>query len=547
MTRRMVVYLAVVALAIVLLLVLRQRKRAFIAAQVELLQSDDTQEATVARKTLQKVGRSAVRAVCPLLEDEDEAVRTRAALTLANIGHARATGPLMEAAQRGDFPAADALIFMKHPRAWEARAWAYGRLGDAALEELQLRSPVGGRPPTAPAIAWGEPPLRSFRPASREVIHWPQSLEGRSWPQGLGGPWRLGAWRDADADSWYTKALERHQFAEVLAGRARLRELSGEYAEAAEDYNSALELAPESQTARTGKARAQRLAMLRRSMEELLGGVSVQPVLLHPTWRHGDVEHCVGVVRWSQSGRPRDSAARKLVAFRCERRSAENATIVPTGSVPVFATTDLPSTGSATAHVGIVRLEPGEAAAIAVVRAVGPSTVRAVLTFSYDVTLHRLEGELLMPMLRVDSAAVPWVGDLDEDGDAEIVTWHWLTYPTPSTTGIPWPTIRSLVNGRYEIRTEHFPSLFEDVASVLVEREREYPLDSSLSDGLGQAYEVLAKKDLAIAAYQRAEKKHLEMADRMAKKGESEQARLHRRAALAVKDRRLRLEPSGGS
>lgn len=537
MTRRMVVYLAVVALAIVLLLVLRQRKRTFIAVQVQLLQSRDGQEATEARKTLQKVGRAAVRQVCALLDHEDEEIRARAALTLANIGHARAADPLMEAAKRGDFPAADALIFMRHRRGWEARAWAYYRLADRALEELELRPPLGDRPPTAPWIDWSKPQAQ-FRPASHRVVHWPETLL------------MYGAQpRPTDPKALYDQALlgSRPRPVGAYIGRARLQELPGEYADAADDYGRALERAPESRAAKRGKARAERLAMLRGKMEELLGGVSVWPVLLHPTWRRGDVEHCVGVVRWSQLGRPRDSAARKLVAFRCERRSAENATIVPTGSVPVFATTDLPSTGSATAHVGIVRLEPGEAAAIAVVRAVGPSTVRAVFTFSYDVTLHRLEGELLMPMLQVDSATVPWVGDLDEDGDAEIVTWRWLTYPRASTTGMPWPTVRSLVNGRYEIRTEQFPSLFEDVAAVLVEREREYPLDSSLSDGLGQAYEVLAKKDLAIAAYQRAEKKHLEMADRMAKKGESEQARLHRRAALAVKDRRLRLEPSGGS
>lgn len=126
--RRVLPYLALVALAVGLVFVLRHRKRQFVAAHVELLQCEDAEEAKEARKRLQRIGRSAAPPVCAVLEHEDPEVRARAALTLANIGHAAACGPLMEAAKRGYFAAADALAFMKHPQAKKAPAWAWCRL-----------------------------------------------------------------------------------------------------------------------------------------------------------------------------------------------------------------------------------------------------------------------------------------------------------------------------------------------------------------------------------------------------------------------------------
>jgi len=115
--RRILALMPGVGLILVLGLVLQWRKHVFIAGQVELLQSEDPGAAKAARNSLQRIGRSAVRPVCALLAHEDEQVRARAALALANIGHAAACGPLMQAAKRGDFAARIALTTRYRERA----------------------------------------------------------------------------------------------------------------------------------------------------------------------------------------------------------------------------------------------------------------------------------------------------------------------------------------------------------------------------------------------------------------------------------------------
>ena len=540
--RRIMMYLAVVALAVALVFVLRARKRAFVAAQVELLQSDDRAQAEEARKRLQRVGRSAVRPIIPLLEHDDDDVRARAALTLANIGHPAAAGPLLEAARRGDFPAADALAFMKHPRASQARAWAYCRLGERALEEFTQRLPLGGRPPTEPCVNWGEP-RAPFRPHSCQMIEWPASLF-EAYAYGS-----LSIEDPRSADRPYRKAMQQTQLLEGIMGRARVRELCGEYQEAAEFYDQALAVAPGSKTAKARKADAERLAALVRSMQELLPrDYRIERVLTHPTWRKGSVSRHIGVASWAYRSYAVGSIAAKLVLFRDDGERLEKASVAP-----LFSLRELPRAAYLPpAYVDVIRPDATRSAEVVAIRA---GLNRRYLWQrrrwtrrpwqpphgTYDMLVFRVEGQRLVKAFQASSVAMPWVGDLDNDDDPEIVTWR------PTTLNISpypplWPTVHTSVNGQYEDRTEQFPSLFEVIASVLAAKEAQYPRDPKLPDYLGRAYEILGKKEPALEAYRRAERKYRETAERKMKKGDAQQARLHREAAAEVREHCLRLE-----
>jgi tetratricopeptide (TPR) repeat protein len=535
--RRLVVPLILVALAIALLFVLRERKRQFVAAQVQLLQSDDPQIATQARQRLQRIGRSAVRPVCALLEHEDEDVRARAALSLANIGNPAACGPLMEAAKRGDFAAADALAFMKHPRAAEARAWAWSRLGDKVLEELALRLPVGGRQPTEPCIDWWEWRRRPFVPMPHTATNWPRG------PYGMGWSWQ---WLDAGAlavkgyetpvaaDSCYDQALRCFPLAGAYIGRGRLRELCGDYAGGAELYGEALRLAPESQPVHRAKARADGLAALARQMEELLPRrFRIHRILTHPQWRRADAAYYVGVTKWADDRFPLLGDASEFVLFRRQGdRLAKLSQGPDVGAwqrrlsgvcIPMYAALVVPQPGAPPAAVLISRLY-------------------ARRVYPHRVSMYRLANETLIKTLELTSMAMPWVGDLDDDGDAEIITWRPASLEPFVWAAVPWPMVHTLVDGAYQVRTEQFPSLFPEVARTLAAAEGRYPPDAKLPDHLGRAYEILGQRDAALAAYRRAEGKYVATADRMQSKGHTRQARLHRQAAATVRGRRLRLE-----
>ncbi len=545
--RRVVMYLAVVALAVALVFVLRARKRAFVAAQVELLQSDDRTQAQEARKRLQRVGRSAVRPIIPLLQHKDEEVRARAALTLANIGHPAAAGPLLEAAKRGDFPAADALAFMKHPQASEARAWAYCRLGENTLEEFTQRLPLGGRPPTEPCVNWREP-RAPFRPHSCQMIEWPASLFD-AYAYGS-----LSIEDPRGADRPYRKAMQQTQLLEGIMGRARVRELCGEYQEAAEFYDQALAVAPGNKTAKVRKADAERLAALVRSMEELLPrDYRIERVLTHPTWREGSVSRHIGVASWAYRSYAVGSIAAKLVLFRDDGERLEKASVAP-----LFSLRELARAGYLPpAYVDVIRPDAKQPAAVVAIRT-SLNRPRAWRRSRWtrrqwgpphgtcDVLLYRVGKRGLLRTLQASSVAMPWVGDLDNDDAPEMVTWR------PTTLNISpypplWPIVRAFVNGQYEDRTEQFPRLFEVVTSVLAEKEAQYPRDPKLADYLGRAYEILGKKEPALEGYRRAERKYRETAQRKMKKGDAEQARLHREAAAEVRARCLRLEGLGRS
>lgn len=523
--RRIVGVALLIVLAVVLLLVLRQRKRAFIAAQVELLQSDDPQEATAARKRLQRIGRSAVCPVCALLEHEDEEVRARAALTLANIGHAAACGPLTEAAKRGELPAADALAVMKHPEAREARAWAFCRLGDEAVDELRRRLPIGGGPPTAPC-ALRSPPRRPFQPVPRKQSAWP----GRGWSLfSLATFARAGeqeasvavVFQQPSVQGWYDRSLEVHPLPQAFIGLGRLQELRGDYARAAESYAAASELASGNETAREGRRRTERLAALAREMAALLqSGHRIDRILSHPSWSEGDTTHYVASTRGSYGPLRLVKGSGGIDLFRERRGRLEHL-----GVVPAFPTRQRRWAGMA-AYVGVVALDKGERAVLAVVVETQPIPDR----YDYHLGLHALRDGRLVKTLELASVGLPSVTDLDDDGDAELITWRWAVhYPISMARSVLWPIVRARVGDRYEVRTEQFPSLFEPVARELRLFELGYaPGDPKVSERLGRAYEILGETAEAIAAYERAERKYEEASQQQ--------------SAASVRERRLRLE-----
>lgn len=523
--RRIVGVALLIVLAVVLLLVLRQRKRAFIAAQVELLQSDDAQEATAARKRLQRLGRSAVRPVCALLEHEDEEVRARAALTLANIGHAAACGPLMEAAKRGELAAADALAVMKHPEATEARAWAFCRLGDEAVDELRRRLPIGGGPPTA-SCALRSPPRRPFQPVARKESPWP----GPGWSLLSLGAFARAAeeelrvaviFRQPSVQGWYDRSLEVYPLPEALIGLGRLQELRGDYARAAESYAAASELTSGNERARQGRRRTERLAALAREMAaHLQSGHRIDRILSHPSWSEGDTTYYVASTRGSYGPLRLVKGSGGIDLFR-ERRGR----LQHLGVVPAFATRQRGWAGMA-AYVGVVALEKGERAVLAVIVETQPIPDR----YDYHLGLHALRDGRLVKTLELASVGLPWICDLDGDGDAEVVTWRWAVhYPISMARSVLWPIVRARVGDRYQVRTEQFPSLFEPVARQLRLFELGYaPGDPKVSDYLGRAYEILGQRELALGSYERAERKYAAQGDRQ--------------AAADVESRRLRLE-----
>jgi len=529
--RRALSIFVLVAIAITLFLVLRERKRQFIAAQIELLQSNDPEQASQARKALQRIGPSAVRPVCALLEHEDEEVRARAALTLANIGHPAASGPLMAAAKRGDFPAAHALEFMKHPRATKARASLNCRMGNRALEELERRLPTGGARPTDPWVRVSAP-RRPFQVPGRSVIQWPGGGDAPAWL----------ASQPHQVERWYRPALDNADLPEAALGCARLYMVCGDHARAAGMYARALELAPDNQAARSGRAQADRLVRLKQSMSSVVGRrVRLRAIFTHPSWRDGDATYYVVIAAGGPSGIAIRYPTPKSILFRSSAQGPEKAG----EGIPAFTTAERAAAGQRLrAHTGIVERGPGQSALLVVIRGLAPWQPS---NNAHDVVLYRPSPAGLVKVLQKPSSEMPWVGDLDDDGDAEILTWRRTSWEPPGGPARPWPIVRTLVDGRYEVRTEQFPSVFPDVLRELTKWEPAFPLDPKLPDHVGRAYEILGQTESAIAAYQRAEQKYRATADRAQKKGQAQQARLHREAAEAVKQRRLRLESKGGT
>jgi hypothetical protein len=110
--------------------------------------------------------------------------------------------------------------------------------------------------------------------------------------------------------------------------------------------------------------------------------------------------------------------------------------------------------------------------------------------------------------------------------------------------------VRALVSGRYEVRTERFTSLVADVAAALSKLEQrlqeggnhtppDYP---SVPEYLGRAHEILGNDDLAIAAYERAERKYLAWAAEFERHRREREAEAYRQGAASVRARRLLLQ-----
>lgn len=532
--RRVVVPLILVAVAIALFFVLRHRKQQLIAAQICLLQSEDPTKSEAARKVLQRIGRSAVRPVCALLDNPEARVQRIAALTLANIGDPAAGGPLMEAAKRGGFAAADALKAMKHPQSSEARAWAYCWLAERKLEEFRAGLPVGGRPERLPAVRWHVSHM--YRPFDGATAIIQKEPEARYCPEYRDWTWTVQEPNRADA--WCGLAEQYGPLPEGYIGRARVYELCGDYGTASHYYKRALELAPTNEAARSAEAQVEQLLKLVRQMRPLLPeGYVTERVLTHPTWTHGDATYYIAVATLHQTRLDLGSSVPKLVLFKHGGGPME---LLDT--VSVFSAREEASAWNTVwppppgACVGVVPPgTDGERAMVAAVRALASESRWPRWRGRYEVILYALEPGALVRELRVPSAAMPWVTDIDDDGDAEIITWH-----SPLAA---WPVVQTLVDGRYETRTEQFPSVFEGVPSVLENFEPgEDVADPNLPDYAGRAYEILGQRALAIEAYRRAERKYRERADQLAAKGQEWSARDHRQGAAAARDRRLRLE-----
>ena len=111
---------------------------------------------------------------------------------------------------------------------------------------------------------------------------------------------------------------------------------------------------------------------------------------------------------------------------------------------------------------------------VVAIRGLQPWTISAR---SYDVVLYRPDRGRLRRMLQFPSAAPPWVGDLDADGDPEIVTWRQTSIDLGGCNRTLSPVVHTLVNGRYLARGEQFPSLTPVVADI------PFSLASSLASG----------------------------------------------------------------
>lgn len=528
---RWYVWLCLIALALAgcAAFALYQRKQVSIPAQVRLLQSDDPRRADKARKALERAGATAAQSILPLIEHQDAQVRARAAQTLANIGDIGAAETLFKAAQRGDFAAADALTVMKHPRAAEACAWACCRLADGMVEELQRRLPAGGDTPTAPWVC-SRPPAKPFRPAAPDIVNWPRVLYTFHQPHGPQ------FYEPTEADRWYEHALEQYELYDAYIGRARLRKLCGDYAAAVNFYARALALAPDSPTPRRGKIDAERFAMLARAMEHLLGeGYRVHRVLSHPSWSQGSETYHLGVVGPFDNGLSTISIAPALALFRSRGGRLDVSALVPSFTQEEVARAAAPLR----AYVGLVACHADAPAMAVVIQELLPESLERQEYVTYDVVLYRLEQGALVRTLSAPSTAMPWVGDLDNDGDVEVVAWRETSWELEEEERVPWPVVHTLVDGRYKLRTREFPSLFCAIVPLLAEREDTYPLDPKLSDYLARAYEIMGDRRPAIAAYQRAAHRYAEAASRMTKLGSLDQALRYAQLEVAARERYL--------
>jgi hypothetical protein len=278
-------------------------------------------------------------------------------------------------------------------------------------------------------------------------------------------------------------------------------------------------------------------------MQSLLPpGYGIQRILSDPAWRNAGAAYYVGVATSEPAAHPSLVAvAPKLVLFRREGRRLEKGSVVPTFTAAEIRTgSDVRRMPSGYARC--LAPAPGRPAHVVVIRSFAPRRIAQSGFVSYDVSVYRFEHARLQKLLQVPAASTPWAGDLDGDGDAEIVAWHHIRPDLWPFSPLQWPSVHTLVGDGYEQRTEEFAPLFREVARVFADREPQYTQDPKVAEYVGRAYEILDQNESAIAAYGRAEVKYGKLEQRAAGNKHTQQARLYRQAAASVRERRLRLE-----
>jgi hypothetical protein len=256
----------------------------------------------------------------------------------------------------------------------------------------------------------------------------------------------------------------------------------------------------------------------------------VERVLTHPTWQDGATTHWVAVATWTRASLFAGSIAPKLVLFRETEGRLENCSAVSTYAraelakgCPVVPT-----------YVGVCVSSPDRPASVAAIRAHSRRGSEVPPSVVYDVTLYSLKPGALVQEVRLPSDAMPWVGDLDADGDAEIITWRLERGQPDLNDPFPWPIVHTLVDGRYEERTSDFRGLFSDMATALAEQDREGLLTWDHLYFLARVYEMLHDTDQAVAAYRRLEGKCREAIN------EADQRFISRPPAMSEQDERRR-------
>jgi len=239
----------------------------------------------------------------------------------------------------------------------------------------------------------------------------------------------------------------------------------------------------------------------------------VERIKTHATWRDGETTYWLAVTTWMHAGLFAGSVAPKLVLFRESEGRLEKCFAVSTYT-PAELAKGCPRVPT---YVDVYVTEANAPASVVAIRA-HPRPPSERLRFSgliYDLTVYRFESGALVPGDQLVSEGMPWVGDLDEDGDAEIVTWRAIGPDLRFLASFPRPVVHRLINGECEERTLRFPTLFEQMLAALGEQER-HP--ERLRDTLyweARIHEMLSNATLAAAAYERLERTLREEADRI--------------------------------
>lgn len=519
--RRIIVAILVLAAAAGAAQHLRRRKRDFIAKQVELMSSSDRRTAGEARRTLQRCGPSAVRPVIALLDDPDPAVRARAAQCLANIGHAAAAGPLFEHAKAGDYPAARALVALKHPRAKEALAWPPAITGNCKLRETLHRLPAGGdRLP----MELEEPCIPGRRPRHR----WDEAAY-----TGLLG-WDNLAGLFYEANHGLSQALQLHPLPTAILGMAKLHELCGDYEAAYGLYKELLSDDPHHPDGREGLARTERLLKMARQMEALLPpAYRVRQVLGHDAWKAPGETYRVALISYPHRELSFMTHWPKLVVYRFRGGEVVKVSSLPPVGWSRYSTQAI--------WVGLAYAKNEPAPLLVVVTGLGRWSYRSPKTLQ----LYRLRNGNLVRLARMSSTLRPTVCDLDGDGRVEILLWTWAPTIRAPWSVPPWPAVYRVQGDRLADCTGEHPRIFALAAPILRDLADEWD-DCKCWEAAGRAFENCGELKKAIEAYEAAERGYLSKRGDYERRGNQYQARAFGEKAREARRRWKRLMAETG-